>query len=251
MLLSKRHFLRLLSLSGLAAISGFGLRGARAHPNQFDHVYQKGASTMSFTLPDLPYAKDALEPHISSETLDFHHGKHHNAYVTKLNDAIENTDLAGKSLEEIILATANDDSKQGVFNNAAQVWNHTFYWNCMGPDGGGSPSGELAEKINSDFGSFDKFKEEFSTAGATQFGSGWAWLVLDKNGKLAVRKTLNAENPMTEGETPLLTMDVWEHAYYLDYQNARPKYMESFIDNLINWDFVAENFAEAKQQKAA
>lgn len=206
---------------------------------------------MAFTLPELPYAKDALAPHISSQTLDFHHGKHHNAYVTNLNKLIEGSDLEGKSLEEIMLATAGNADKAGIFNNAAQVWNHTFYWHSMSPNGGGAASGDLAEQINADFGSLEQFAEAFKTAGATQFGSGWAWLVLDKSGKLAVRKTLNAENPITNGETPILTMDVWEHAYYLDYQNKRPDYMETFVSKLLNWDFAAQNFAAAKAQKAA
>lgn len=199
---------------------------------------------MAFELPALPYAQDALEPHISGNTLSFHHGKHHAGYVTKLNAAIEGTDLANKSLEEIVTATANDPAKAGVFNNAAQVWNHSFYWKCMKPGGGGTPTGALADKINADFGSFDKFKEALSNAAATQFGSGWAWLVLD-NGTLKVVKTLNAENPVTKGQTPLLTIDVWEHAYYLDYQNLRPKYIETFLNSLVNWDFVAENMAAA------
>lgn len=199
---------------------------------------------MAFELPALPYAQDALEPHISGNTLSFHHGKHHAGYVSKLNAAVEGTDLANKSLEEIVKATANDPAKAGVFNNAAQVWNHSFYWNCMKPAGGGTPTGALADKINADFGSFDKFKEALSNAAATQFGSGWAWLVLD-NGTLKVVKTLNAENPITNGQTPLLTIDVWEHAYYLDYQNLRPKYIETFLNSLVNWDFVAENLAAA------
>jgi len=206
---------------------------------------------MAFTLPDLPYAKDALAPHISEETLNFHYGKHHNAYVTNLNKLIEGTDLQGKSLEDIIMGTAGKADKAGIFNNAAQVWNHTFYWHSMTPNGGGAPTGALADKIKADFGSVEKFAEEFKNAGATQFGSGWAWLVVDKSGKLAVRKTLNAENPMTNGETPLLTMDVWEHAYYLDYQNKRPDYMETFVSKLLNWEFAAKNFAEAGQAKAA
>jgi len=199
---------------------------------------------MAFELPALPYAQDALEPHISGNTLSFHHGKHHAGYVSKLNAAIEGTDMADKSLSEIVKATANDPAKAGVFNNAAQVWNHSFYWNCMKPGGGGTPTGALADKINADFGSFDKFKEALSNAAATQFGSGWAWLVLD-NGTLKVVKTLNAENPVTSGQTPLLTIDVWEHAYYLDYQNLRPKYIETFLNSLVNWDFVAENLAAA------
>ena len=200
---------------------------------------------MAFTLPDLPYAKDALAPHISSETLDFHHGKHHNAYVNNLNGLVDGTDLESKSLEDVIRATAGVADKVGVFNNAAQIWNHTFYWQSMRPNGGGAPSGQLAEMIDRDFGSLDGFKDAFAKAGATQFGSGWAWLVL-KDGKLEVRKTLNAETPLTEaGVTPLLTMDVWEHAYYLDFQNRRPDYISTFLDHLINWEFAAENLAAA------
>lgn len=199
---------------------------------------------MTFQLPDLPYAQNALEPHISSETLSFHYGKHHNAYVGKLNDLVENTDLADKSLEDIMRETAGKAEKAGVFNNAAQVWNHTFYWNSMTPNGGGKPSGALAAKIDEDFGSFDAFVDAFKSAGATQFGSGWAWLIL-KDGKLDVTKTANADCPLTDGATPLLTMDVWEHAYYLDYQNRRPDYMTTFLDKLVNWSFVEENFANA------
>ncbi|MCJ9428892.1 superoxide dismutase [Kordiimonas marina] len=200
---------------------------------------------MSFELPALPYADTALEPHISANTLSFHHGKHHNAYVTNLNKLIEGTDFAGKSLEDIMKATAGDAAKAGVFNNAAQVWNHTFYWHSMSPNGGGKPSGALADKIDADFGSFDAFAEAFKTAGATQFGSGWAWLVLNADGKLEVVKTANAECPLTAGKTPLLTMDVWEHAYYLDYQNRRPDYIATFLSSLVNWDFAAQNFAAA------
>lgn len=197
--------------------------------------------SMTFTLPELPYAKNALEPHISANTLDFHHGKHHNAYVTNLNKLIEGTELAGKTLEDIIQATAGDASKAGIFNNAAQVWNHTFYWHSMKPGGGNAPSGSIAQKISQDFGSFDKFVEEFKTAGANQFGSGWAWLVRGKDGTLKVTKTANAETPLTQGDTPLLTMDVWEHAYYLDFQNRRPDYIGTFLDKLVNWDFANAN----------
>ncbi len=199
---------------------------------------------MAHTLPALPYALDALEPHISSSTLEFHHGKHHNAYVTNLNKAIEGTDLDGKSLEEVITAVAGDASKAGVFNNAAQVWNHSFYWQCMKPGGGGQPNGALLEKINADFGSYDAFVEQFKAAGATQFGSGWAWLVLD-NGSLKITKTANADLPLAHGQKALLTMDVWEHAYYLDYQNRRPDYISTYLDKLVNWDFVAANLAAA------
>ncbi|MEM5517333.1 superoxide dismutase [Henriciella sp. AS95] len=200
---------------------------------------------MAFDLPDLPYSRDALAPHISEETLNFHHGKHHQAYVTNLNKLIDGTDMESKSLEEIIKAAASDSSKAGLFNNAAQVWNHTFYWHSMKPGGGGKPSGAIASKIDEDFGSYDKFAEEFKAAGGGQFGSGWAWLVL-KGGKLEIRKTPNAETPVTDdGATPLLTMDVWEHAYYLDYQNSRPNYMTAFLDNLVNWDFANQNLADA------
>jgi len=195
---------------------------------------------MAFELPSLPYAQNALEPHISARTLDFHHGKHHAAYVTNRNNLIKHSDLASKSLEEIIKASAGDAGKAGIFNNAAQVWNHTFYWHSMKPGGGGKPSGELAKKIDSDLGGFDKFVEVFKAAGATQFGSGWAWLVAE-GGKLKVTKTPNADTPMVHGQTALLTMDVWEHAYYLDYQNKRPDYIATFIEKLINWDFAAKN----------
>ncbi|WP_018996730.1 superoxide dismutase [Hirschia maritima] len=195
---------------------------------------------MAFELPALPYATDALEPHMSANTFSFHHAKHHNAYVVNLNKMIEGTDFESKSLEDIIKS-----SDGGVFNNAAQVWNHTFFWHSMKPQGGGEPTGAIADKINEDFGSYAAFKEAFATAGATQFGSGWAWLVL-ANGKLEVRKTPNAETPLTEdGVTPLLTMDVWEHAYYLDFQNARPAYIETFLNELVNWDFVNQNLSDA------
>lgn len=192
---------------------------------------------MAFELPPLPYAKDALAPHISAETLEYHHGKHHAAYVTNLNKLIEGKPETNKSLEEIIMGS---EVGTGVFNNAAQVWNHTFYWSSMKPNGGGQPTGDLLAAINRDFGSFEKFKEEFANAGATQFGSGWAWLVL-QNGKLAVTKTPNADLPMKHGQKALLTMDVWEHAYYIDYRNARPKYIETFLNSLANWDFALEN----------
>ena len=195
---------------------------------------------MPFSLPELPWSPDALEPHISAKTLSFHHGKHHNAYVTKLNAAIDGSPLAEKSLEEIIEQTACDDSRKGIFNNAAQVWNHTFFWNSMKPNGGGKPSGALLEKINASFGSFEKFTEEFSNQAATLFGSGWLWLV--KSGdKLELVQTVNAGNPLTEGKVPLLTLDVWEHAYYLDYQNRRPDFIKAFLDKLVNWDFAAQN----------
>ena len=192
---------------------------------------------MAFTLPPLPYDKTALAPHLTAETLEFHHGKHHNAYVTNLNKLLEGKPEANKTLEEIILS-----SEAGVFNNAAQIWNHTFYWNSMKPNGGGQPTGDLLAAINRDFGSFDKFKEEFTTSATTQFGSGWAWLVKNKDGKLAVTKTGNADLPMKHGQTALLTLDVWEHAYYIDFRNLRPKYTETFLNSLVNWDFALANF---------
>ena len=197
---------------------------------------------MAFTLPDLPYAADALEPYISANTFSFHHGKHHAAYVTNLNNLIKDTELADKSLEEIVVTSFKDPAKAGIFNNSAQVWNHTFFWNSMKPGGGGAPTGAIADQINADFGDYDKFKEAFKTAAATQFGSGWAWLVLD-NGTLKVTKTPNAENPVVHGQTPLLTLDVWEHAYYLDYQNKRPDFIATYLDNLVNWDFANQNMA--------
>jgi len=190
---------------------------------------------MAFELPNLPYSKDALQPHMSAETLEYHHGKHHKAYVDNLNKLVAGSPNEGKSLEEIIKS-----SDGPLFNNSAQVWNHTFFWSCMKPNGGGQPTGDLASAITRDFGSFDKFKEEFSNAAATQFGSGWAWLVLD-GGKLSIMKTGNADLPMKHGKKALLTIDVWEHAYYIDHRNARPKFIETFLTSLVNWDFVAEN----------
>ncbi len=199
---------------------------------------------MAHQLPELPYSLDALEPHISRNTLEFHYGKHHAGYVTNLNNLVAGTDLEAKGLEDTVLAVAGDATKAGIFNNAAQVWNHSFYWQGMKPNGGGQPSGALAARIDADFGSFDAFKEQFKAAGATQFGSGWAWLVLD-NGVLKITKTPNADLPLAHGQKALLTMDVWEHAYYLDYQNRRPDYMTTFLDKLVNWDFVAANLAAA------
>ena len=193
---------------------------------------------MAFALPDLPYARNALAPHISEETLDYHYGKHHASYVDKLNAAIEGTDDADKSLEDIIKGASG-----GLFNNAAQVWNHTFYWNSLSPNGGGEPEGALADAINASFGSVDAFKEKFNESAAGNFGSGWTWLVQKADGSLDIVNTDDAETPITEdGVTPLLTCDVWEHAYYIDYRNARPKYLEAFW-NLVNWDFAAANMA--------
>lgn len=199
---------------------------------------------MAYELPALPYSYTALEPYISKNTLEFHHDKHHAAYVNKFNAAVDGTELANKSLEDVIKVLSEDATQVGVYNNAAQAWNHTFYWNSMKPNGGGQPTGTLAEKIKSDFGSFEQFVEAFKTAGATQFGSGWAWLVLE-NGTLKVTKTLNADNPLIYNQTPLMTMDVWEHAYYLDYQNKRPDYITAFLEHLVNWDFAAKNLASA------
>ncbi len=192
---------------------------------------------MSFELPALPYEGNALEPHISAETLSFHHGKHHNTYVTNLNNLVPGTEFEGKSLEEIIKSAPAG----GIFNNAAQIWNHTFYWNSLSPNGGGEPSSDLADAINKAFGSFAEFKEKFSTSAATNFGSGWTWLVKNSDGSVEIVNTSNAGCPLTDDKTPLLTCDVWEHAYYIDYRNARPKYVEAFW-NLVNWEFAAQNY---------
>jgi superoxide dismutase, Fe-Mn family len=191
---------------------------------------------MAFTLPDLPYSKDALEPKISKQTLEFHYGKHHQTYVNKLNGLIEGTEYENMGIEDIV-----KKSEGGIFNNAAQAWNHQFYWESLSPNGGGIPSGNIADAINQQWESFDNFKDEFSKKAATLFGSGWAWLVKSKDGKLDIIQGQNAENPMTEGHTPLLTCDVWEHAYYLDVQNKRPEYIENFFD-LINWDKIEERY---------
>jgi Fe-Mn family superoxide dismutase len=199
---------------------------------------------MAFELPPLPYPADALQPYMSAETFSYHHGKHHAAYVANLNKLIEGTELANKSLEEIMKTTFGDPDKVGIFNNAAQVWNHTFFWESMKPGGGGAPTGPIADKINADLGGYDKFVEAFKTAAATQFGSGWAWLVLD-NGTLKVTKTPNAENPLVHGQIPLLTLDVWEHAYYLDYQNRRPDYITAYLEHLVNWDAANARLAAA------
>jgi Fe-Mn family superoxide dismutase len=192
---------------------------------------------MPITLPELSYPKDALEPYINARTLEFHHDKHHKAYVDNANKLLTGHPLEKENIETILKKAFNDPKLVGIFNNVAQVWNHSFLWNCMKKSGGKKPSGPIAEKINADFGGYEKFVEELKNAGATQFGSGWAWLALDGN-KLKVLKTPNAENPIIHNMVPLLTIDVWEHAYYLDYQNRRPDYISTFIDNLINWDFV-------------
>jgi Fe-Mn family superoxide dismutase len=203
---------------------------------------------MTFTLPPLPYPEDALEPYLSAKTLQFHHGKHHKTYVGTLSKLVEEHGLGDQSLEQLIASTYRDETKLAVFNNASQVWNHNFLWPCMKKNGGGEPAGELARAIKHDFGSFDKFAEKFEAAAEGQFGSGWAWLTFDA-GRLKVIKTPNAVDPVAGGQMALLTCDVWEHAYYLDYQNRRPDFVKAFIDNLVNWDFVAENFARAQRSR--
>lgn len=190
------------------------------------------------TQEKLPYGDDALEPHISAKTIGFHYGKHHATYVAKANDLLKGSDLEGKSAEEIIKATAGKSEKAAIFNNVAQAWNHAFFWKCLKPGGGGEPTGKLADMIKESFGSFDEFKKEFSAAAAGQFGSGWVWLVHD-GGKLKVMKTANADTPLAHGITALFTVDVWEHAYYLDYQNKRPDFVQAVLDKLANWDFAA------------
>ena len=193
---------------------------------------------MSFELPSLPYANDALAPYMSAETLDFHHGKHHQTYVTNLNNLLKDHELQSSSLEDIVVKTSKDASMAGIFNNAGQHWNHILFWQCMKPNGGGSIPSELEERLNSDFGSVEQFKEAFIQAGTTQFGSGWAWLAID-NGKLVVTKSPNASNPLVDGMKPILGCDVWEHSYYIDYRNKRPDYLKAFLDSLVNWEFVA------------
>ena len=192
---------------------------------------------MSFELPKLNYANNALSPIMSEETLDLHHGKHHQTYITNLNNFIKDTDLAGKSLEDIIMDSSKDKSKAGIFNNASQHWNHNLFWQCMKPNGGGNMPPNLEKRIISDFGSVDEFKNKFKQAGVTQFGSGWCWLSIS-NGKLVITKTANADNPIVENMKPILGCDVWEHSYYIDYRNRRPEYLDKFVDNLINWEFV-------------
>jgi|TARA_X000000368_G_scaffold349621_1_gene289725 Fe-Mn family superoxide dismutase len=193
---------------------------------------------MTFELPSLPYASDALAPYMSSETLDFHHGKHHQTYVTNLNNLVKDTDMQNSSLEEIVVKSSKDPSMAGIFNNAGQHWNHILFWQCMKPNGGGSMPSELESRITSDLGGIDQFKEAFIQAGITQFGSGWAWLAID-NGKLVVTKSPNASNPLVDGMKPILGCDVWEHSYYIDYRNKRPDYLKAFLDSMVNWEFVA------------
>ena len=195
---------------------------------------------MTFELPSLPYASDALAPYMSSETLDFHHGKHHQTYVTNLNNLVKDSDMQDASLEDVVIKSSKDASMAGIFNNAGQHWNHILFWQCMKPNGGGAMPSELENRISSDFGSVDQFKEAFVQAGTTQFGSGWAWLAID-NGKLVVTKSANASNPLVEGMKPILGCDVWEHSYYIDYRNKRPDYLKAFLDNLVNWEFVSSH----------
>lgn len=204
----------------------------------------------AFDLPELPYAYDALDPYMSAETLEFHHDKHHNAYVVKGNELISGLDHMGDTLEEVVV-NAHKKGEQALFNNAGQHWNHKHFWNWMKPNGGGNIPGELEAAINDSFGSFDAFRSEFINAGVGQFGSGWAWLVMNSEGKLEVMKTANADNPLTSGKTAILGCDVWEHSYYIDYRNARPKYLEAFVDNLVNWEYVAELFAKGPLKLAA
>ena len=233
---SRRHFLQLATVVAAGSLVPALAKASSPTANLRGTI-------MAFTLPPLPFDKAALEPHISAKTFEFHHGKHHQAYVTKLNELIAGTEFEKASLEEIILASAKEESKKPLFNNAAQHWNHSFFWECLKPNGGGKPSGELAKKIDSDLGGYDKFAADFKTAAIAQFGSGWAWLAADKSGKLEILKTSNAELPLTQGKTALLTVDVWEHAYYLDYQNRRPDFVQTCLDKCINWDFAAKNYA--------
>ena len=197
---------------------------------------------MTFELPNLPYDRSALAPHVSARTLEFHHGKHHLAYVTKLNELVKDGPLAGKDLIEIVTATAGDPARVGVFNNAAQAWNHDFFWRSMQPGGGGRPSGALAERIAADFGGYDNFAEQFMKTASNVFGSGWIWLVVDGE-RLEITATRNADLPLVHDQTPLLTLDLWEHAYYLDYQNRRPDFVAAYLDHLVNWKFADRNLA--------
>lgn len=245
--LSRRRFLQGV-LTSIGVFAGSG-RWVHAHAHTLNPSHE--APMTQFTLPALPFAKDALAPHMSAQTFDFHHGKHHNAYVVKLNELVAGTEFASKSLEEIIKATHDDASKAAIFNNAAQHWNHSFFWQCLKPNGGGKATGALAAKIDSDLGGYEKFAADFKAAALAQFGSGWAWLVLNASGKLEIVKTGNAHLPLAHGSRALLTVDVWEHAYYLDFQNRRPDFVQTFLDHLVNWDFANTNFAGEVFQVAA
>lgn len=231
---NRRRFLTTL-LAGSAALAFGDLAVPRA---------ARAAASGPFTLPPLPYAEDALSPAISAQTVGFHYGKHHQGYLNKLNELVAGTSLADQPLETVIRATAGKSDQTAIFNNAAQVWNHTFYWNSLRPRGGGKPGGVLAELIEKSFGDYDKFKAEFAMAATGQFGSGWAWLIKEGD-KLTVARTGNADTPIAQGRKPLLTLDVWEHAYYLDYQNRRADYVAAVLDSLINWDFAARNLSAA------
>ena len=205
-----------------------------------------------FEIPDLPYSYDALDPYMSAETLEFHHDKHHQAYATKGNELITGTGMENLSVEEIMIKTFNDPAQAGLFNQVGQFWNHVHFWNWMKQNGGGtSLPASLETAINDSFGSFDEFRAQFINAGVTQFGSGWCWLAMDSNGKLEIMKTLNGENPVVHGKTALLGCDVWEHAYYIDYRNARPKYLEAFVDNMVNWDYILELYEAGPMKIAA
>ena len=245
--ITRRRFLQFAaSGAAFAAAPGFASSSSPSLPTN-----PMKEPPMTFTLPPLPYAKDALAPHISANTFDFHHGKHHNAYVVKLNELVAGTEFEKASLEEIILASSKDASKAALFNNAAQHWNHSFFWHCLKPNGGGKPTGALAAAIESDLGGYDKFAADFKAAALAQFGSGWAWLVKDAAGKLKITKTPNADLPLAHGETAILTCDVWEHAYYLDFQNRRPDFVQTVLDKLVNWEFAAANFAGTAFKVAA
>ncbi len=233
--INRRSF---LILGGTAAAGSLLASPAHSAPGL---IFNRAAT---FTLMPLPYADNALAPVISANTMGFHYGKHHKGYVDKLNELTKGTEFAAKGLPAIIKQTAKDKTKTAIYNNAAQVWNHNFYWNSMKPGGGGKPAGKLAQKIDESFGTFEKFKKEFADAAVSQFGTGWGWLVADNAGKLKVVKTGDADAPFIDGLKPLLTIDVWEHAYYLDYQNRRADYVNAVIDKLLNWDFAAENLAK-------
>jgi len=234
-MMNRRHMMIVTGVGGMAAASSVC---AAVAPSMKEPA-------MTFTLPPLPYAKDALAPHISEKTMDFHHDKHHRAYVTKLNDLVKGTPFEGQGLEDIIDATAGRDEHTEIYNNAAQTWNHTFFWNSMKPSGGGKPTGAIAKKIDADFGGYEKFAKALEEISVKQFGTGWGWLVL-QDGALKAIKTEDAEVPLSDGRTPILTIDVWEHAYYLDYQNRRPDFVKTVIANLLNWDFANANLAAAK-----
>jgi Fe-Mn family superoxide dismutase len=225
----------------MTSLFNFIFKG-RKMSNHLENFSQTAQSGSTYVLAPLPYADNALEPVISAHTLSFHYGKHHKAYVDNLNKLVADTVFAGQSLEKIITATAGQADKAGIFNNAAQVWNHMFYWHSLSPKGGGEPPTALKQKIEASFGSVDACKKEFANAAVTQFGSGWAWLVQEGD-KLAIAKTSNADSPLTKNIRPLLTIDVWEHAYYLDYQNRRPDYVNTILDKLINWEFAAANLS--------